>query len=180
MEKRSSCSSLSKAILEHLNRSVRGKCHFNSMRQARANPVLIADDFEAFRRYLRARLWQAGFQTVVEASDGLEAVARAAELQPALVLLDIGMPNLDGLRATIRIRSVAPQAKVLFVSQHSDPDIVQAALSHGAAGYLCKFGINDELLPALEAVLAGKRFVCSECASMEQPLVSLDFASEFT
>jgi len=101
---------------------------------------------------------------VTEASDGLEAVTKAAELQPDLVLLDIGMPNLDGIKAAAQIRSVAPEAKILFVSGNTDPDIVQSALSDGARGYVSKSEMGRELLPALEAVLSGKRFVCSECS----------------
>jgi len=134
------------------------------MFQPHSNTVLIADDFEAFRKFLRSALQEVGFQTVVEVSDGLEAVEKAAELQPALVLLDIQMPNLDGLKAATRIRSLAPKSRVLFISQNTDPDIVRYALRDGAAGYLCKSGIHRELLPAIQAVLSGKRFVCSECA----------------
>jgi len=108
-------------------------------------------------------LQENGFQNVVEASDGFEAVAKAAELQPDLVLLDIGMPNLDGIKAAAQIRSAAPESKILFVSQNTDPDIVQAALSDGARGYVYKCEISRELLPAIEAVLGGKRFVGGDC-----------------
>lgn len=126
---------------------------------ARDNTIVIADDFAAFRRFLRLVLQENGFHNVAEASDGLEAVAKAAELQPDLVLLDIGMPNLDGMKASAQIRSVAPEAKILFVSQNTDPEIVRAALSDGAGGYVCKSELNRELLPAIEAVLEGKKFV---------------------
>ena len=134
------------------------------MVSARANTIVIADDFAPFRRFLRLQLHENGFQNVTEASDGLEAVTKAAELQPDLVLLDIGMPNLDGIKAAAQIRSVAPEAKILFVSGNTDPDIVQSALSDGARGYVSKSEMGRELLPALEAVLSGKRFVCSECS----------------
>ena len=110
------------------------------MSEAHAKTVLIADDFEAFQRFLRSALQEVGFQTVVEVSDGLEAVEKAAELQPAFVLLDIQMPNWDGLKAATRIRSLAPKSRVLFISQNTDPDIVRYALRDGAAGYLCKSG----------------------------------------
>ena len=126
---------------------------------ARANTVVIADDFAPFRRFLRLQLQENGFQNVAEASDGLEAVAKAADLQPDLVLLDIGMPNLDGIKAAAQIRSVAPESKILFLSENTDPDIVQSALSDGAGGYVCKSHMSHELLPAIEAVLGGKRFV---------------------
>ena len=129
------------------------------MAPARANTIVIADDFAAFRSFVRSKLQENGFQNVAEASDGLEAVAKAAELQPDLLLLDIGMPNLDGINAAAQIRSIAPESKILFVSQNTDPDIVQSALSDGAGGYVCKSGIDHKLLPAIEAVLEGKRFV---------------------
>ena len=125
------------------------------MGQAPSSPVLIADDFVAIRRYLCARLREAGFQTVFEAANGLEAVTKAAELQPALVLLDIGMPNLDGLQAAKQIRALAPGSEILFLSEFTDPDFVQAALNDGALGYVRKSEMNRELLPAIEAALKG-------------------------
>ena len=94
-----------------------------------------------------------GFQNVAEASDGVDAVAKAAHLQPDLVLLDIGMPNLDGIKAAAQIRTISPEAKILFLSILTDPDIAQSALSDGAAGYIRKSEMNRELLPAIEAAL---------------------------
>ena len=121
--------------------------------------VLVADDFGAFRQFLRSKLQDNGFQNITEASDGLEAVAKAAELQPDLILLDIGMPKLNGIEAAARIHTVAPQSKILFVSQLTDSDIAQSALSDGAKGYVRKSETNRELLTAIEAVLKGQRFV---------------------
>ena len=149
-------------------------------RKRQLNSVLVVDDFAPFRRHLRSRLEEAGFQTVVEATDGLEAVAKAAELQPALVLLDIAMPNLDGLKAATQIRSLAPKAKILFVSGNTDSDVVREALGIGAAGYLSKSGLHQELLSAVEAILAGKKYICSECASHGAVLASPDVLSEFS
>lgn len=123
------------------------------------NTVLIADDYAAFRSFLRSKLQESGLGPAVEAVDGLDAVAKAAELQPSLVLLDISMPKLSGIEAAARIRLVAPQSKVLFVSQNTDSDIAHLALSEGAQGYVLKSKIDHELLPAIEAVLQGKRFV---------------------
>jgi len=119
------------------------------------NTVVIADDFTEFRRFIRSMLQTRGFHIVAEASDGLEAVAKATELQPDLVLLDIHMPNLNGLKAAAQIRSTAPKSRIIFVSQYTDPDIVQSAMREGAAGYICKSTIGSELLPAIEAALAG-------------------------
>src|SRR5215510_7366276 len=104
------------------------------MEQLEPKTVVIADDFVPFRRLIRSKLPTNGFQIVAEASDGLEAVSRTAELQPDVVLLDIMMPRLNGLQAAAQIRRVAPASRILFVSQNSDPDIVQSAMSHGAAG----------------------------------------------
>jgi len=123
------------------------------------NTIVIADDFAEFRRLVRSKLRGDGFHIVAEAADGLEAVAKAAMLQPDVVLLDIQMPKLNGLEAATQIRSIAPQSKILFVSQNTDPDIVQSAMSDGAAGYLCKSKISRELVPAIEAAIAGKRTV---------------------
>jgi DNA-binding NarL/FixJ family response regulator len=123
---------------------------------ARPNTVLVADDFKAFRRVIQSKLKQNGFQNVAEASDGVEAVAKAADLHPSLIILDIGMPNLDGIKAAEQIRSVVPNVKILFLSQYSDPDIMQAALNAGAAGYVRKSEMDLQLLPAIEAVLRTK------------------------
>ena len=121
--------------------------------------ILIVDDNAAFRTFLRSKLQERGFRSIVEAADGLEAVAKAAELQPDLVLLDIAMPKLSGLDAAARIHLLAPQSRVLFVSLNTDSDIVQSALSNGARGHLLKSRIEHELLPAVEAAIQGKRFV---------------------
>ena len=121
----------------------------------RMKTIVIADDFAEFRRFVRSKLQGNGFQIVAEAADGLEAVEKVAMVQPDLVLLDIQMPNLNGLEAARQIRSIAPKSKILFVSQNTDADIVQSAMSAGAAGYLFKSNINHALVPAIEAALAG-------------------------
>src|ERR1700747_2385426 len=100
--------------------------------------IVIADDFGEFRRFIRLKLLENGFQIVAEAADGWEAVAKVAEFQPNLVLLDISMPKLNGIEAAAQIRSIAPKSVVLFVSQNTDPEIIQTALRDGAAGYVCK------------------------------------------
>lgn len=134
--------------------------------------VLIADDNAAFRSFLRLKLGEKGFRCIVEAEDGLEAVAKAMELQPDLVLLDIAMPKLSGIEAAARMRLLAPQSKVLFVSLNTDSDIVQSALREGARGYVLKSRIEHELLPAIEAVLQGKRFVSAGLYPAANPSLS--------
>jgi CheY-like chemotaxis protein len=122
--------------------------------------VLIVEDHGAFRRLICSALQQrSAFQVIEEVSDGLEAVQKAQELQPDLILLDIGLPKLNGLEAGRRIRKISPDSKILFLSQESSPEVVQEALGLGAQGYVLKARAQSDLLPAIEAVLGGKRFV---------------------
>ena len=97
--------------------------------------VLVVDDYEPFRRFVVSMLKQTELQVICRDSDGLEAVEKAAELQPDLVLLDIGLPKLNGIEAARRIRELSPKSKIIFVSQESSVDIVQEALSLGAQGF---------------------------------------------
>jgi GntR family transcriptional regulator len=125
----------------------------------RSFKILVVDDFEDFRRLVGLLLQQrAGFQ-IIEAANGLEAVQKAEQLQPDLILLDIGLPDLNGLEVAKRVRELAPAAKILFLSQESSPDVVREALSLGAQAYVLKLQVHNHLLPAIEAVLGGERFV---------------------
>jgi DNA-binding NarL/FixJ family response regulator len=101
---------------------------------------------------------------VGEASDGLEAVQKAQELQPDLILLDIGLPMLNGIEAARRIRELSPKSKILYVSEDRSLDFVEEALRTGAAGYVVKSDAGSELLSAVDAVLLGKRFVSASLA----------------
>ena len=92
-----------------------------------------------------------------EVSDGLEAIYQSQELQPDLILLDIGLPVLNGIEAADRIREVCPTSKILFVSENRSVDVVEAVLSTGAGGYVVKSDGASELLPAVAAVLRGKQ-----------------------
>jgi DNA-binding NarL/FixJ family response regulator len=121
--------------------------------------VLLVDDNEPFKRLVCAMLQaRAKFNVIGEASDGCQAVQKAEELQPDLILLDIGLPTLNGIEAAHKISRLAPQATILFVSQDNDKDVVAAALSNGAKGFVLKHDLNRELLPAVEAVLRGEHF----------------------
>ena len=98
-------------------------------------------------------------QIVGEFIDGLEAVRKAEELRPDLIVLDIGLPSLNGIEAARRIRKLCPESEILFVSQESSADVVQEALALGALGYVVKAHAGSELLDAVEAVLQGRQFV---------------------
>ncbi len=124
--------------------------------------VLVVEDFEPFRRFICSTLrTKPEFLIVAEVADGLEAVQKAQELQPDLIMLDIGLPSLNGIDAARRIRELSPKSKILFMSQESSADVVQEALSLGALGYVVKAHAGSELLPAVEEVLQGKQFVGS-------------------
>jgi len=105
-----------------------------------------------------------GFRVVGEVSDGLEAVQKAQERQPDLILLDIGLPSLSGIEAARRIRELSPMSKILFVSEYRSWDIAQEALRTGAGGYLVKSDAGSELLPAVNAVLDSRQFVSTSLA----------------
>jgi DNA-binding NarL/FixJ family response regulator len=122
--------------------------------------VLVVDDYEPFRRFVCATLGQrADFQVIGEASDGLEAVQKAEELQPDLIVLDIGLPTLNGIEAARRIRKLSPESKIIVLTQESSADVVQEVFSLGAPGYVVKAHAGSELLAAVEAVCQGRQFV---------------------
>ncbi len=128
-------------------------------RSAPAVRVLIVEDFEPFRRFVRLTLSTfPHLQIIAEVSDGLDAVRRAEELQPELILLDIGLPALNGIEVARRIRALSPQSKIIFVTQESDLDVVREAFSMGALGYVVKTGAARDLLTAVGVVLGGGQF----------------------
>jgi len=120
----------------------------------------VVDDFEPWRRFASSTLRKkAGLQVVGEASDGLEAFQKAVELEPDLILLDIGLPSVNGIEAARRIREMVPEAKIIFLSEESSVEIVQEAMSFGACGYVFKTMAASDLLTAVETVLSGLKFV---------------------
>jgi DNA-binding NarL/FixJ family response regulator len=130
--------------------------------------ILVADDFNDWRRQVLS-LFQARpeWQVIAEAADGLEAIQKAEELKPDLIVLDIGLPQLNGIEVARQIRQFSPRSKIVFLSQDNDPNVVQAALETGARGYIRKTDAGSELVPAVDAVLRGKQIVSSSLKGHE-------------
>jgi len=122
--------------------------------------VLVVEDHEQFRQFICSTLETSPeLQVIGRVSDGLDAVQRAEELQPELIVLDIGLPTLSGIEAALRIRKLSPQSKIIFLTQESSADVVREALYLGAKGYVLKTNAGSELLAAVEAVRWGGEFV---------------------
>jgi len=123
--------------------------------------ILVVEDDIPFRRYISSTLKKCNLQIIGEVSDGLEAVQKAEQLKPDLILLDIGLPTLNGIAAARLIRELAPKSKIIFMTAESSADIVQEALNLGAWGYVVKAMAGSDLPTALEAVISGTRLVNS-------------------
>jgi DNA-binding NarL/FixJ family response regulator len=122
--------------------------------------ILLIEDYEPFRRFVRSTLRKRPELKIVgEVSDGFEGVQKAKELKPDLILLDIGLPTLDGFEVARRIRKLVPESRIVFLSMEDSADLVQEALSLGARGYLEKARSVGEILAAVEAVCQGKQYV---------------------
>jgi DNA-binding NarL/FixJ family response regulator len=122
--------------------------------------VLLVDDHDVARRGIRSVLSSdADLDVVSEAADGEEAVKRAQELRPAIILLDISLPGISGIQAARQIRSISPDSRIIFLSQHDSIQIAKDALSAGGHGYVVKSDAGRDLLAAIRAVHAGQTFV---------------------
>jgi DNA-binding NarL/FixJ family response regulator len=129
--------------------------------------ILLADDHALMRRGLRALLErQNGFAVVAEAADGREAVETAAAVSPDVAVIDIGMPNLNGIEAARRITEKRPETAVVILSMHADESYVLRALKSGARGYLLKDSPEEDLINAIRAVHNGKAFFSPEISKM--------------
>jgi DNA-binding NarL/FixJ family response regulator len=136
-------------------------------RAIRPSRVLIADDHGVVRRGLTALLIdQAKWVVCGEAADGLEAVAKAGELKPDIVVMDIGMPELNGLEATRRILAANPALKVLILTMHASEQVVREVLEAGARAYVLKSDADRDLLAALEALREEKSFFTTKVSQM--------------
>jgi two-component system response regulator NreC len=128
--------------------------------------VLLADDHGIVRRGLRGLLESAGLNVVGEAADGLEAVRLCEELRPDVVILDIGMPKLSGIEVAERAHKMDRQPGIIILSVHGDESYIMRALAAGARAYLLKSATDEDLLPAVRAVAAGKPFFSPAVAAV--------------
>lgn len=129
--------------------------------------ALVVDDYEPWRRFIRVTLMAyENLKIIGEGSDGIEAIQKARDLQPDLILLDIGLPSLNGIEAARIIRDVSPASRIIFVTENCSVDIAKEALrlSAGAGGYVVKSDAGRELLAAVGSVLHDKQFVSSSLA----------------
>ncbi|SRR6266481_9808840 len=125
--------------------------------------ILVVEDFEPWRRFISSMVEkEPQLRIVCEVSDGLEAVQKAQELKPDLILLDIGLPRLNGIEAARQIHSFAPRSKILFFSQESSAAVVREAMRIGT-GFVVKGDAGRELLSAVRAVILGEEFLSSRC-----------------
>ena len=128
--------------------------------------VLLADDHSIVRRGLRSLLEEAGHTVVAEAADGRAAVQLAEEHQPDLLVLDVAMPSLNGIEVAARTQKLARPPGVIILSMHGDESYVSRALAAGARAYLLKSATDEDLLPAIRAVAAGKPFFSPAVAAV--------------
>jgi DNA-binding NarL/FixJ family response regulator len=121
--------------------------------------VLIAEDFPPYRQFVCSTLAKrSDLQIIAEVSDGLEAVQKALELKPDLILLDIGLPTMNGIEAARRIRTLVPNAKIIFLTEETSAEVVEEAFGIGARAYVQKVKAGRQLLAAIDAAIQGKRF----------------------
>jgi DNA-binding NarL/FixJ family response regulator len=127
--------------------------------------VLVVEDHEWWRRHLFSALEQASqWEVVGVVSDGIEAVQQARDLKPDVILLDVGLPSLDGIQVARRILAHEPSSRILFVTEQQSLDIAEVALATGARGYIVKSDVGRELVPAMEVVVKGERFISPKLA----------------
>jgi two-component system response regulator NreC len=128
--------------------------------------ILIADDHALVREGISALLrFFDDIEVVGEASDGIEAIERARELKPDIILMDIGMPRLGGLEATIELRKTNPEIKIIILTQYEDREYISRFLKAGVSGYLLKKAVGSELVNAIRTVQKGEFYLFSSIAA---------------
>jgi DNA-binding NarL/FixJ family response regulator len=122
--------------------------------------ILLVDDSLPWQRFVLTYFeTKPEFNVITIAPDGLEAVQKANELRPEVILMDVNLPGINGIEAARRIRRVSPGSKILFLSLHGDSEIVRAAFDAGGSGYVLKLDFNRDLIPAIRTILLGRQFV---------------------
>ncbi|HMK60397.1 MAG TPA: response regulator transcription factor [Dissulfurispiraceae bacterium] len=128
--------------------------------------ILIADDHALVRDGIKALLgFCDDFEIVGEASDGIEAIERIRQIKPDIVLMDIGMPRLGGLEATVEIRKTEPNVKIIILTQYDDREYISRFLKAGVSGYLLKKAVGSELVNAIRTVYKGEMYLFSSIAA---------------
>jgi len=127
---------------------------------AETKRILLVDDFASWQGFIKTLLSVTPeWQLCAEAINGVEALSKAEELHPDLVLLDLDLPDASGIEVARRLQTVQPTPKIVFLTSESSPHVVKAALGAGALGYILKSQVVDELLPALKEIFSGNRFI---------------------
>jgi DNA-binding NarL/FixJ family response regulator len=130
--------------------------------------ILVVEDFEPLRRLIFHKLKnELHLNNILGAIDGEEGARLAEELKPDLVILDVGLPKLNGLQVAERIRNSAPRSKILFVSQESSEEVVEEAFRVGGTGYVLKIDMGTELATAIAKVLRGEKYLSRSLAGCE-------------
>jgi len=122
--------------------------------------ILVVDDFLPWQHFVAVMLQrEIDMQIISTAVDGLEAIRKAKEIKPHLILMDLSLPGINGIDTTRQIRIDSPSSRVLFLSEHRDSDLIRAAFGVGACGYVLKSDSNPDLILGIRAVLLGQPFV---------------------
>ena len=121
--------------------------------------VILADDHALVRQGIKSLLEREGLQVVAEASDGREAIAQAEKLSPDIIVMDIGMPTLNGMEAARELGRTCPKVKPILLTQHDEPQYVSAALKAGVKGYVLKSQLSSDLIHAIQQVLRGQVYL---------------------
>lgn len=130
--------------------------------------ILVVEDFELLRRLIFDKLKnELHLNNILGAADGEEGARLAEELKPDLVILDVGLPKLNGLQVAERIRKSVPRSTILFVSQESSEEVIEEAFRVGGTGYVLKIDMETELATAIAKVLRGEKYVSRSLAGGE-------------
>ena len=141
--------------------------------------LMLADDHRMLREGLRRSMTEQGFSVVGEAADGAQAVELAHRLQPDVVLMDVTMPELDGVGATREIRSSLPNVRVVMLTMHADEDVLASAIRAGASGYLVKDCSTREIAEAVRMAASGETIISPNlAASMLDEVRKMDAPAE--